>query len=122
MAAIRSLKVRFIRGFSNITTGADVGSLMSATHDVPDSVSNENGPDFSYLNGSWTGLEIAHLLFLATVFLLYNKPIQIAMKARTTADALDRPTTRGFLLVVLDLGFLVLACSFMGWYCFRRGL
>lgn len=119
MAAIRSLKVRLIRGFSNITTGADVGSLMSATHDVPDSVSNENGPDFSYLNGNWTGLEIAHLFFLAAVFLLYNKPIQMAMKTTTTADAHDRPRTRG--LVLEDLGFLVLVCLFMGWN-FWRGL
>jgi hypothetical protein len=118
MAAIRSLKVKLIKGFLNITTRADVGCLMSATHDIPNSVSNENGLNFSYLNCNWTGLEIAHLFFLAVVFLLHKNPIQMAMKKTTNADAHDRPRTMH--LVLDDLGFLVLV--FIYGVEFWRGL
>jgi hypothetical protein len=110
MAAIRFLKVRLICGFgafSTITNGSKVGSLMSATHDVLELVLN----DFSNLKGKWTSLEIVHVFFLASPFHLYRKYIQMAMKTRTNADAHDRPRTKG---LVLDLGFLVLVCLFIG--------
>lgn len=84
---------------------------MSATHDVLELVLNEKRPDFSNLKGKWTGLEIVHVFFLASRFHLYRKPIQMAMKTWTNANAHDRPRTRG---LVLDLGFVVLVCLFMG--------
>ena len=97
--------------FSTVTNGSKVGFLMLATHDVLELVLNEKGHDFSNLKGKWTGLEIVHVFFLASCFHLYRKSMQMAMKTRTNADAHDRPRTRG---LVLDLGFLVLACLFIG--------
>ena len=79
-----------------MTTGAEVGSLISATHDVPDSVSNENGPDFSNLKGIWTGFEIAHLFFCLCLFLLQKRTVQIDTKTKTKkAEAHDRMRTKG---------------------------
>lgn len=109
VAAIKSLNVRFINGFSNITTGAEVGSLMSATHDDPDSVSNENGPDFSILNGICIGVEMDHLFCLALLLFLHLKYKTAAATATTAADEAS-DVARITVFRFLDLGL----CSLMG--------
>ncbi|PON87293.1 hypothetical protein TorRG33x02_169290 [Trema orientale] len=96
-----------------MTTGADEGSLRSAIHDEPDSVSNEKGPDFSILKGSWTGFEIAHLFFLATrrLLLYIHTKKQTAIENRASAEAEAEPKTRDFL--ILSLGFLSIGFLFV---------
>lgn len=103
--------MRFISGFSNITTGAEDGSLMSATHDVPDSVSKEKGPDFSILNSACIGFEIAHLFLRFSFLLLYMQYVQIAMARTRNADAHDKDKTRS---LGFDLRFFFARCSGRG--------
>jgi hypothetical protein len=89
-------------------TGADVGSLMSATHDEPDSVSKLNGPDFSILKVRWTGLEIAHLFLVAIFRLLCMQKTQMAIETTTSDDVAETQITR---VLVFDLGLVFLACK-----------
>lgn len=97
--------MKFINGLADMITGADVGSLMSATQDEPDSVSKEKGPDFSILKFGWTGLEIAHLFLFASFFLLYVKKKQNTREASRNPDEDDKPMTKA---LVFDLGLCLL--------------
>ncbi|GAU39869.1 hypothetical protein TSUD_69170 [Trifolium subterraneum] len=83
---MRSLKVKFINGFSNITTCADVGSFTSATHVEPDSVSNSNGPVFSTF-----------------VFIVIT---QMEIIARTSVDNAEHIARINFFDLGLNLRFL----------------
>lgn len=108
VAAIKSLKVKFINGLDDMITGADVGSLMSATHDEPDSVSKLNGPDLSILNVNWTGLEIAHLFLFAIFRLLCMQKTQTAIETKRNA-VVDE--TLMIKVLAFDLGLAFLACK-----------
>lgn len=108
VAAIKSLKVKFINGLDDMITGADVGSLMSATHDEPDSVSKLNGPDLSILNVNWTGLEIAHLFLFAIFRLLCMQQTQTAIETKRNA-VVDE--TLMIKVLAFDLGLAFLACK-----------
>lgn len=91
-----------INGFSNITTGAEVGSFRSAVHEDPDPVSKLNGPDFSILKDTWgVGWEIAHLIFLALFFLLYIQQKNRAM-AKPIDNAIGKIRAK---YLIFDLGF-----------------
>lgn len=80
-------------------TGADVGSLISATHDVPDSVANENGPGLSILKlGVWTGFEIAHLFLRVNFFLLQQQKMQNPIETRRKAEEQDTPRRKDLVL------------------------
>jgi len=108
VAEMRSTKVRFMRGFSNMTTGAEEGSFRSATHDVPDSVSNAKGPDFSIFTFTGTGLEIAHLFFFAhCLFLLQRHTTHMHSPTTTSAEAHDKAA-------IMLLGFCFDFCFSLG--------
>lgn len=97
--------MRFSNGFSNMTTGAEVGSLISAIHEDPDSVSNENGPDFSILNGIWIGFEMDHLFCLAVFLFLHMQYVKTPMARTMKDDASDVTKIKVFLVFDLDFFF-----------------
>lgn len=99
-----------------MTTAAEVGSLMSAIHDDPDSVSNENGPDFSILNGIWIGVEMDHLLCLALLLFLHLQYANTAAATMMAAEASDAARIKVFRAFDLGLGFLM-RLRLLSWFC-----